>query len=278
MDAAPLGAVQARPALSALGRGALSAAWRQRRACAGRRPLGVAAPAAPGPRGGGPGGREAPPARGAAPCPRLPRDSSILSHRRGNTESSAGSGFSLPPPRPERLRGEGGSLCVHWGRALVGGSSALSVDCPALPVPFAQAVTSAEGSAAAGADRGLPADSTAFVVLLLFLLLLSRPRWERFQAAPRREPRKPPRHPGPPVPRIRERGGTPAPSLPRPTPAASSRASRLAGAEIAFPFPGSSPPPQHLPFPAAAGPGVPGKQAASPPAPHGAAAAGRGPA
>lgn len=63
--------------------------------------------------------------------------------------------------------------------------------------------------------------------------------------------------------------------LPRPTPAASPRASRPAGPEITFPFPGSSPPPQHLPFPAVAGPGVPGKQAASPPAPRG--ACGRGP-
>lgn len=182
---------------------------RQCRARAGPRPPGVAVAAARGQRAArGPG--KAPAgvgerARHGGSSASAAAEGQVHAHGRVNTRSSAGSGFSLPLPRPEGLRGKGGSLCVLCGRALVGGGSALSAACPALPVPFAHAVTSAEGSCGSG-------QGTVFVVVVL-LFLLSRPRWERFQAAARREPRKPPRHPGPPVPRIGERGGTPAPFL-----------------------------------------------------------------
>lgn len=204
------GASAGRAALTAAGRGALSAAWRRAAAVPGARGAAAAggrccrcarAARGPGEAPAGVGER----ARHGGSSASAAAEGQVHAHGRVNTRSSAGSGFSLPLPRPEGLRGKGGSLCVLCGRALVGGGSALSAACPALPVPFAHAVTSAEGSCGSG-------QGTVFVVVVL-LFLLSRPRWERFQAAARREPRKPPRHPGPPVPRIGERGGTPAPFL-----------------------------------------------------------------
>lgn len=94
-----------------------------------------------------------------------------------------------------------------------------------------------------------------------------RPRRERFQAALRRAPRKPPRHSGLPLPRIGEKGDTPASSTQTPLQPTLRGLPGQREQKIAFLFPGGSPPPQRLPFPAAARPGVPGKQAASPPAP-----------